>query len=421
MGLVISEKHINTLQKIADRERSPMYTVGDVTGDHRFVFESKSTGNKPMDLNLEDMFGSSPKTILEDQTIVRNYDAISYEPSKFQNYLEDVLKLESVACKDWLTNKVDRCVGGKVAKQQCVGPLQLPLNNVGVMALDYMSQEGIATSIGHAPIAALLDPKAGSRVAITEALTNIIWAPLKNGLESISLSANWMWPCKNEGEDARLYSAVEAVSEFAIDLGINVPTGKDSLSMKQKYPEGDVVSPGTVIITAAGNCNAISKVVEPVFKHNAGPIYYINISQDTYKLGGSVFGQVLNKIGTDTPNVQSATYVKTVFNTLQELIHNNKIVAGHDVASGGLITTLLELCFSDTNLGADLDISALNEADSIKLLFSENSGIVFQAVDASVAAKLSKAFIDFHELGSVTNQPVLNIKNAADSYSLNVS
>ena len=226
MGLVIAEKHINTLQKIADRERSPMYTVGNVTGDHRFVFESKSTGNKPMDFNLEDMFGSSPKTILEDKTIVRNYKSAYYDSSLFQIYLEDVLKLESVACKDWLTNKVDRCVGGKVAKQQCVGPLQLPLNNVGVMALDYSSQEGIATSLGHAPVAALIDPKAGSRAAITEALTNIIWAPLKDGLDSISLSANWMWPCKNEGEDARLYSAVEAISEFAIDLGINVPTGK---------------------------------------------------------------------------------------------------------------------------------------------------------------------------------------------------
>ena len=297
MGLVIAEKHIDTLQRIADRERSPMYTVGTVTGDHRFVFESKSTGNKPMDFNLEDMFGSSPKTILEDQTIVRNYKPISYDSSLFQTYLQDVLKLESVGCKDWLTNKVDRCVGGKVAKQQCVGPLQLPLNNVGVMALDYSSQEGIATSIGHAPIAALIDPKAGSRTAITEALTNIIWAPLKDGLKSVSLSANWMWPCKNEGEDARLYSAVEAISEFAIDLGINVPTGKDSLSMKQKYPEGDVISPGTVIITAAGNCNAISKVVEPLFKPKAGPIYYINISQDDFKLGGSAFGQVLNSIG----------------------------------------------------------------------------------------------------------------------------
>ncbi len=421
MGLVIAEKHIDTLQKIADRERSPMYTVGNVTGDHRFVFESKSTGNKPMDFNLEDMFGSSPKTILEDKTIVRNYKSASYESSLFQTYLEDVLKLESVACKDWLTNKVDRCVGGKVAKQQCVGPLQLPLNNVGVMALDYSSQEGIATSLGHAPIAALIDPKAGSRAAITEALTNIIWAPLKDGLDSISLSANWMWPCKNEGEDARLYSAVEAISEFAIDLEINVPTGKDSLSMKQKYPEGDVVSPGTVIITAAGNCNAISKVVEPLFKQNAGPIYYINISQDAFKLGGSAFGQVLNTIGIETPNVQSAAYVKTVFNTLQELIKNNKIVAGHDVACGGLITTLLELCFSDTNLGADLDLNALNEADSIKLLFSENSGIVFQAADASVAAELSKASIDFHELGTVTNQPVLNIKNASDDFALNIN
>ena len=381
MGLVIAEKHIETLQKIADRERAPMYTVGKVTGDQRFVFESKSTGNTPMDFNLEDMFGSSPKTILEDQTIVRNYKSAAYDSNLFQTYLEDVLKLESVACKDWLTNKVDRCVGGKVAKQQCVGPLQLPLNNVGVMALDYSSQEGIATSIGHAPVAALIDPKAGSRAAITEALTNIIWAPLKDGLQSVSLSANWMWPCKNEGEDARLYSAVEAISEFAIDLGINVPTGKDSLSMKQKYPDGDVVSPGTVIITAAGNCNAISKVVEPLFKRNAGPIYYINISQDAFKLGGSAFGQILNTVGSETPNVQSASYVKTVFNTLQELIKNNKIVAGHDVASGGLITTLLELCFADQNVGAEIDLSALGETDTIKVLFAENSGLVIQTKD----------------------------------------
>ena len=421
MGLVISEKHIDTLQKIADRERSPMYTVGEVTGDHRFVFESKSNGNKPMDFHLEDMFGSSPKTILKDETIVRNYTSVSYAVDLFQTYLESVLKLESVGCKDWLTNKVDRCVGGKVAKQQCVGPLQLPLNNVGVMALDYNSQEGIATSIGHAPIAALIDPKSGSRLAITEALTNIVWAPLKEGLKSISLSANWMWPCKNEGEDARLYSAVESISEFAIDLGINVPTGKDSLSMKQKYPEGDVVSPGTVIISAAGNCNAISKVVEPLFKANAGSIYYINISQDAYKLGGSAFGQVLNKIGNETPNVKSASYVKNVFNALQDLIKKDKIVAGHDVASGGLITTLLELCFSDTNLGAELNFNALKESDSIKLLFAENPGIVFQSTDASIEAYLSEACIEFYKIGAVTSQPTLNIINGADKFSLNVA
>ena len=421
MGLVISEKHIDTLQKIADRERSPMYTVGEVTGDHRFVFESKSNGNKPMDFNLEDMFGSSPKTILNDITIVRNYKSASYSADLFQTYLKSVLKLESVACKDWLTNKVDRCVGGKVAKQQCVGPLQLPLNNVGVMALDYNSQEGIATSIGHAPIAALIDPKAGSRVAITEALTNIIWAPLKDGLDSVSLSANWMWPCKNEGEDARLYNAVESISEFAIELGINVPTGKDSLSMKQKYPEGDVISPGTVIISAAGNCNAISKVVEPLFKANAGSIYYINISQDAFKLGGSAFGQVLNKIGNETPNVKSASYLKNVFNTLQDLIKKDKIVAGHDVASGGLITTLLELCFSENNLGADLNFNEINELDSIKLLFAENSGIVFQSTDDSIELDLSEASIKYYKIGNVTTQPNLNIINGINEFSLDIA
>ena len=421
MGLVIGEKHIDTLDKIAKRERSPMYTVGDVTGDNRFTFESKTNGHKPMDLAMEDMFGSSPKTIMTDSTINRNYSNIDYNHNNFNTYLEQLLQLEAVACKDWLTNKVDRCVGGKVAKQQCVGSLQIPLNNVGVMALDYKGKEGIATSIGHAPISGLINPAAGSRNAITEALTNIIWAPLKDNLKSVSLSANWMWPCKNEGEDARLYEAVQAVSEFAIDLGINVPTGKDSLSMKQKYPNEDVIAPGTVIISAAGNCNDIKQVVEPVFNKNAGAIYYINISQDHFKLGGSSFAQILNKIGHETPNVKNACYVKTVFNTVQELIKADKIVAGHDVASGGLITTLLEMCFADNNIGANLDLSALAEKDSFKILFSENSGIVIQSKDASIETVLTNANIDYFNIGKVTNSDVLNIINQDDVFNMSVS
>ncbi|MEZ4796520.1 MAG: phosphoribosylformylglycinamidine synthase [Flavobacteriaceae bacterium] len=421
MGLVITEKHLETLNRIAERERSPMYTVGDVTENHRFTFESKTKGDKPMDLALEDMFGSSPKTIMVDTTVDRHYGGISYDTNKFYDYLDQVLQLEAVACKDWLTNKVDRCVGGKVAKQQCAGPLQLPLNNVGVMALDYKGKEGIATSIGHSPISGLINPEAGSRNSITEALTNIIWAPLKDGLKSVSLSANWMWPCKNEGEDARLYEAVKAVSEFAIDLGINVPTGKDSLSMKQKYPNEEVISPGTVIISAAANCNDISKVVEPVFQKNAGDIYYINISQDNFKLGGSSFAQIMNKIGSNTPNVKSAAYVKTVFNTIQQLIKHEQIVAGHDVASGGLITTLLEMCFADNNLGAELDITDLNQKDSFKVLFAENAGIVFQSKDASVKKTLSEANIEFFNIGKVTESDVLSIINDTDVFTMTVS
>ncbi len=421
MGLVIAEKHLDTLRRIAERERSPMYTVGDVTGNDRFTFESKSSGEKPMDLALEDMFGSSPKTIMTDKTVNRNYDAVTYNSDNILNYLDQVLQLEAVACKDWLTNKVDRCVGGKVAKQQCAGPLQLPLNNCGVMALDYKGKEGIATSVGHAPISGLISPKAGSRNAIAESLTNIVWAPLKDGLQSISLSANWMWPCKNEGEDARLYEAVEAISEFAIDLGINVPTGKDSLSMKQKYPTEDVISPGTVIISAAGNCNDITKVVEPVLKKNAGNIYYINISEDSYKLGGSSFAQVLNKVGKETPTIKDAAQFKKTFNTIQQLIKDDKIVAGHDVASGGLITTLLELCFADTNLGAELDLSDLAEKDSIKLLFSENAGIVFQSSDASIEEVLTEANIAFFNIGKVTESDTLSIINNAEVFALTIS
>jgi phosphoribosylformylglycinamidine synthase len=410
MGLVIGQKDIYTLQKIADRERAPMYQVGDVTGDHRFTFESKTTGAKPMDFALEDFFGSSPKVVMTDSTSDRKYADLEYSKDKISSYLEQVLQLEAVACKDWLTNKVDRCVGGKVAKQQTAGPLQLPLNNCGVMALDYIGKEGIATSIGHSPIAALLDPVAGSRTAIGEALSNIVWAPIKEGLNGISLSANWMWACKNEGEDARLYAAVESCSNFAIELGINIPTGKDSLSMKQKYPNDEVIAPGTVIITAGGNCTDVKKVVEPVLQRDGGSIYYINLSQDEYKLGGSSFAQTLNTIGKDAPTIKDAAFFKRAFNAIQKLILEEQILAGHDIGSGGLITTLLEMCFADTHLGAKLDFSDFEEKDTIKYLFAENIGIVFQAKDDTILEnELNKNGLEFFKIGAVQSSELLEI------------
>ena len=420
MGLVIGQKDIAILKRIAERERAPMYEVGDVTDNHRFTFESKSTGLKPMDYALEDFFGSSPKTIMADKTVQRSYTELVYTISDIPAYLNQVLQLEAVACKDWLTNKVDRCVGGKVAKQQCAGRLQLPLNNTGVMALDFKGKEGIATSIGHSPVAALVNPGAGSRTAMGEALSNLVWAPLKDGLASVSLSANWMWACKNEGEDARLYEAVKACSDFAIELGINIPTGKDSLSMKQKYPNDEVIAPGTVIISAAGNCSDITKVVEPVLKRNGGNIYYLNLSQDTFKLGGSSFAQILNKVGTEVPTIIDSAYFKKAFNVLQDLIKDRKINAGHDVGSGGLITTLLELSFAEVNLGADYDLSQLNEQDTVKAFFNENIAVVFQA-DESVEALFSQNGIEIFTIGKVSEGSLITIKNNSDSFTFNVS
>jgi phosphoribosylformylglycinamidine synthase len=419
MGLVIGQDSIDILQKIADRERSPMYTVGEVTGDHHFSFASATTGAKPIDLEVTDLFGKSPKMVIEDKTVNRKYAPVEYNTTLLHSYLEQLLQLEAVASKDWLTNKVDRCVGGRVAKQQCAGPLQLPLNNCGVMALDYQGKDGIATSVGHAPLSALIDAAAGSRNAIAESLSNIVWAPLKEGLQSVSLSANWMWACKNEGEDARLYQAVKACSDFAIALGINIPTGKDSLSMKQKYADGEVIAPGTVIISAAGHCDDITAVIEPVLQKGGGAIYYINLSGDQFKLGGSSFAQILNKIGDETPDMKDAAQFKITFNALQQLIKAGKIQAGHDIGSGGLITTLLELCFADKNLGAQIDLTAIGNDDIIKTLFAENIGIVFQA-DASAEAVLTKAGVAYHKIGAVTDKATLTIQKGADQYSFDI-
>ena len=421
MGLIVSPEDLDILRKIAERERAPMYVVGDVTGDGRFVFESGRTGEKPMDLALEDMFGSSPKTIMDDKAIVRQYEDVDYQIDKIHDYLEAVLRLEAVACKDWLTNKVDRCVGGLVAKQQCAGPLQLPLNDVGVMALGYDTPYGVATSIGHAPVNALIDPAAGSRNAIAEALANLIWAPLEEGLQSVSLSANWMWPCRNEGEDARLYQAVQATSDFCIDLGINIPTGKDSLSMKQKYSDDEVLAPGTVIISSVGVCDNIRGIVEPVFQKDGGSIYYLNLSVDHYKLGGSSFAQIHNKVGSEGPDITDAKKFADTFNVIQQLIKEGKILAGHDISAGGLITTLLEMCFADTDLAADIDLSGLGEADTIKLLFSENCGLVFQLADDALAPELATLLpITSFCIGQVKEGNTLKVVNGEESHNFEV-
>ncbi|MBS1682849.1 MAG: phosphoribosylformylglycinamidine synthase [Bacteroidetes bacterium] len=406
MGLAIGEKNIEWLKKIAERERAPMYIVGTATGDKKLIFSNSKNGLKPVDLKLENLFGSSPKTILTDASVKYEFADIPYRQEKFQEYLEQVLQLEAVACKDWLTNKVDRCVSGKVATQQTCGAIQLPLNNVGVMALDFSSHNGVATAIGHAPAAALVDPAAGSKLAIAKALTNIVWAQLTHGLKGVSLSANWMWPAKNAGENAKLYQAVEAVSDFACKLGINIPTGKDSLSMAQKYPDGTkVLSPGTVIISAVAEVNDISKTISPDLKNIPGSkIVYVDFSKDAPKLGGSAFGQIVNKLGQHAPTVQDEKYFSKCFEAIQYLIKKNLILAGHDISSGGLITTLLEMCFPVPNAGMELNTVLLGN-DLIKSLFTENPGVAIQVENNSTATDyLQKEGIDFKVIGHVNNQ-----------------
>ena len=388
MGLLIDEKAIEHVRKIAERERAPMYTVGETTGDHRFAFE-QADGVRPFDLAVDQMFGSSPKTYMIDKTVERKYDVVTYDATQLDEYVERVLQLEAVACKDWLTNKVDRCVTGRVARQQCQGELQLPLSDCGAVTLDYRGNKGIATAIGHAPQAALANPEAGSVLAVSESLTNLVWAPLAEGLDSVSLSANWMWPCRaQEGEDARLYKAVKALSDFCCALQINVPTGKDSLSMTQKYPDGEkIVSPGTVIVSAGGEVSDIKKIVSPVMKNEPkSRFYHIDFSFDNLQLGGSAFAQSLNKVGSDVPTVKNPEYFRDAFLAIQQLVNEGLIMAGHDISAGGLITTLLEMCFANTEGGMEISLDKIQGADVVKALFAENPGVVIQVSDKNAPA-----------------------------------
>ena len=411
MGLAIHAKDITTLQRVADRERAPMYVVGEATGNKKLTFLTPKNGIKAIELNVDQLFGSSPKTMLHDTTIPTTFEEVRYDVSRLKDYLQAVLQLEAVACKDWLTNKVDRSVTGKVATQQTCGPIQLPLNNVSVMALDFTSNKGVATGIGHAPAAAMVDPGAGSKLAIAESLLNLIWAPLTHGLKGVSLSANWMWPARNAGENARLYHAVEAVSNFACNLGINIPTGKDSLSMTQKYPDGEVVySPGTVIISAVAEVEDIRKTVSTDLKPAVGSkLIYIDFSSDQFKLGGSSFAQVVNQLGNEVPTVQDDSYFSKAFESIQVLIKDGLILAGHDISSGGLIATLLEMCFPVPNLGMKLNLTDLGN-DLLKVLFSENPAVVIQVNDdASVFSYLKKAGIHGIEIGEVTNDRLIQL------------
>ncbi len=423
MGLLVSESAVDSLKRIAERERAPLYVVGETTDDMRLVFE-KDNGTKPIDLALGDMFGSSPKTIMEDEHVERSFAPLAYAQDKIEEYLHNVLRMEAVACKDWLTCKVDRSVTGRVARQQCQGEIQLPLSDLGAMALDFRGKAGIATSIGHAPQVALVDPVAGSVMAIAESLTNIVFAPLTHGLSGVSLSANWMWPCRNKGEDARLYDAVEAASQFAISLGINIPTGKDSLSMTQKYAgdEADVLSPGTVIISAAGEVSDVKKIVSPVLQNEPNSaVYHIDFSFAPLALGGSALAQSLGKLGNETPSVDEPEYFRDAFAAVQELIAGGYVLAGHDISAGGLVTTLLEMCFPNSKGGLKIDFSAIPETDLVKLLFAENPGVVLQLKNLKEAEEILRSnSIGFAKIAELSTERTLDIEQGKKHLSLDI-
>jgi phosphoribosylformylglycinamidine synthase len=422
MGLIIAEKNVPLLMRLAGRERAPAYVVGEVTGDMRFSFVDKD-GGKALDLELAHLFGKPPKTVLKDVSMDNARLPIAYDKNRINQYIEDLLQMESVACKDWLTNKVDRSVTGRVAMQQCAGSLQLPLNNLGISALDYQGITGIATSIGHAPGAMLVDEVKGAQLSIAEALTNIVWVPLAKGLKSVSLSANWMWPAKNRGENARLYRAVEAVSQTAINLGINIPTGKDSLSMTQKYPDGSLVySPGTVIISAAAEVSDLRRAVSPALSDTDCDILYVPFGRSSFALGGSSFAQLLCTTGMEVPGIDHPESAVETFESVQDFLRRGLILAGHDIGSGGLITSLLEMCFSNNSSGMEINLGNIaTQADLVSILFSERAGLIIQTNQPTIIIdELKRKNLEVFHLGFTTKQRSLKISHPEGDLDLDI-
>jgi len=419
MGLVMDEAGLGLLRETALRERAPIYEAGEVTGDKYFRVQNHITGQCPINLKLDDFFGNPPRLVIDDKELAGHFAPLHYDPNQVLPYLEAVLQCEAVACKDWLTNKVDRSVSGRIAHQQTTGPLQLPLNNLGVVALDYEGISGIATAIGHAPVSGLIHPGAASRLSVAEALTNLVWAPLTHGLNGISLSANWMWPCHNPGENARLYEAVQAISDFTIALGINIPTGKDSLSMTQKYPDGTrVLAPGTVIVSSVAEVSdvkqTLSPVIRPVFPSR---LVYIDFSESSFHLGGSSFAQIINQLGNEVPDISNPAVLKNAFGAVQELINQGLLLAGHDISAGGLITALLEMLFSRPDAGLKIDLNEMQEPDLIRLLFSEKPSVIVQVKDIEKVSEILKnTGVRFYKIGEAICERKLTVLHQGQNY-----
>ncbi|MDO5395554.1 MAG: phosphoribosylformylglycinamidine synthase [Bacteroidales bacterium] len=421
VAMAVDESVLTSLKTIAMRERAPMAVVGVIAADGRIVFEQPD--HPVFDLSVTDLFSALPPKDVVDSHCMKSFADPMYDLSDICRYIYNVMALESVACKDWLTNKVDRSVGGLVARQQCVGPLQLPLSDFGVTAFSFTGNQGIAMSVGSAPVVALVDMRRSVRLAVVRALTNIVGAGISGGIGSVALSANWMWPNGHEGDMADLYDAVEELSAFCRALGIAVPTGKDSLSMTQKYPDGDVSAPGTLLVTAAGMVADVRRVTTSVARIGGDDcLYYVSLGSDVNALGGSAFYQTLGAVGTDAPGTASAQEIADVFNAIAQM----SPLALHDVGSGGLFVTLAEMLFADSRGGFEIftdGLAGIGFMGLAPMLFSESPGMVMQIDAADVAvfeAEMKKTGAEYAYIGKSYEERTIRLHHGAQTYEFDV-
>jgi phosphoribosylformylglycinamidine synthase len=408
-GFLIHPDNIEKFKRICDREKVTCEVLGEVTGDLRFVLHDSQDGTTPVDIEIDQLLGNIPQKVFEDRRVDPGHVALTFDGNlSVREALDNVLRLVSVGSKRFLTNKVDRAVTGLIARQQCCGPLQLPLSNVAVVAQSHFGLTGGATAIGEQPIKMLVNPAAGARMAVGEALTNLMWARVEE-LEQVKCSANWMWAPKLEGEGAALYDAAKGMRDVMIGLGIAVDGGKDSLSMATMVAGKTVKSPRQLVVSLYGAVPDITKVVTPDIKEPGSVLLFINLSKDYNRLGGSAFAQTQGQIGYVVPDLRDPNLIKKCFHTVQGLIDKNLILAGHDRSDGGLIVTLLEMAFGG-NCGFKVNVQGWESA--IASLFSEELGIVLELREDTleeVKYAFDVAGILYEEIGRSLVEPQIII------------
>jgi phosphoribosylformylglycinamidine synthase len=381
-GFLIRPENIEKFQAICAREKVGCEVLGEVTGDLRFIVHDSLDGSTPVDIELNELLGNVPTKTFTDNRRAPSLPPLVLSAISAREALHNVLRLVSVGSKRFLTSKVDRAVTGLVARQQCCGPLQLTVADVAVVAQSCFSRSGGATAIGEQPIKMLVDPAAGARMAVGEALTNLVWARVDD-LEQVKCSANWMWAPKLPGEGAALYDAARAMRDAMLVLGIAVDGGKDSLSMATMVGGETVKSPRQLVISLYGAMADIGKVITPDLKQPGSSLLFIDLAGGRNRLGGSALAQTMGQIGDVSPDMEEPALVRAAFLAVQKLIDQGLILAGHDRSDGGLITTVLEMAFAG-NCGLDLDIAA--SAGPIAALFAEELGLVVECAGEQVAA-----------------------------------
>ncbi len=391
-ALLIYPKDLKKFEKICKREKSDFEVLGKITGDGRIVVHDEFDNSHPVDLELSKILGKMPQKEFRDEKIISKLAALKI-PQKltFEKSLENVLKLPSVCSKRFLVSKVDRSVTGLIARQQCCGPLDLPVSDVSVIAQSHFGKTGAAISIGEQPIKMLIDAQAGARMSVGEALTNIVSARISS-LEDIKCSGNWMWPAKLPGEGSKIYEAACATRDIMIELGIAIDGGKDSLSMAARVGKEIVKSPGELVISAYASVPNIEKIITPdIKKPGESELWLMDLGEGKCRLGGSALGQTLNKLGNDCPDVEKSNGLKKFFKAIQLMIDENILLSGHDRSDGGLIVTVLEMAFAG-NCG--LQLKTKGKKDLFSFFFNEELGYVVE-IEKSKIAQFKKIISKF--------------------------